>query len=486
MEKFTQEGKLERMNEKLEEGTGAAEQLLSLCSSSEIRYASATYRGSREFWMSLRNGAPVMLSPQIEYGVSVRVCTDRGIGFASTNSLERSMLKRIVASAISMARAGNGDAPDLRSGTVENATWVVEQKRKMDDTSVEEKIRKIQEIDSAARDCTELRSFRNVSFGEVQTLKYFVDTEGTKVLGRDAKFDLYYMIMLQSGASAEQVSRTFGYTGGEEGLEQLDVLAKTVEYVKGIEGMLLNGKSFKSERLDVLCGSEVTGIACHESCGHPMEADRIMGREAAQAGKSFVQLNSRGQPVGSELVTIVDDPQLPNSFGYYAYDDEGVRARRRTLYNRGRIDEFLQNRESGYRTGMGSNGAGRASSYSLEPLVRMANTFLLPGDYTEEELLSEVNHGLLIKGFNEWNIDDRRYNQKYVGREAYMIENGEISTPVRAPVLEITTPGFWSSVVAVGKKMEFFGGSCGKGDPMQGMEVDMGGPMILLRNVLIK
>jgi Predicted Zn-dependent proteases and their inactivated homologs len=221
------------MNEKLEEGTGAAEQLLSLCSSSEIRYASATYRGSREFWMSLRNGAPVMLSPQIEYGVSVRVCTDRGIGFASTNSLERSMLKRIVASAISMARAGNGDAPDLRSGTVENATWVVEQKRKMDDTSVEEKIRKIQEIDSAARDCTELRSFRNVSFGEVQTLKYFVDTEGTKVLGRDAKFDLYYMIMLQSGASAEQVSRTFGYTGGEEGLEQLDVLAKTVEYVKG-------------------------------------------------------------------------------------------------------------------------------------------------------------------------------------------------------------------------------------------------------------
>jgi TldD protein len=116
----------------------------------------------------------------------------------------------------------------------------------------------------------------------------------------------------------------------------------------------------------------------------------------------------------------------------------------------------------------------------------MANTFLLPGEYSDDEIISDVKEGIYIKGFTEWNIDDRRFNQKYVGREAYRIQSGELTTPVRSPTLEITTKGFWSSVDAVGRNVRYFGGSCGKGDPMQGMAVDMGGPVIRLRNVMIK
>lgn len=465
--------------------TGVVDDVLSMCNAADVLYASVSYRYSRSLHISLRNGSPVLISPDIDYGVAVRICTEKGVGFASTNELNRSRLKSTVARALSMARAGTGDAPDLRGGA-EKASWKVEQHRKIDDVSLEEKIKSICELDAGAKDASQLRSFRSISFSEEQTVKRYADTEGTDVTGRDAKLEIYYMIMLQKNADSEQVHRTLGYTGGWEWLENTKVQDRTVEQVKAAERMLTSGRSFKRERLDVVCGSEVTGIACHESCGHPMEADRILGREASQAGKSFIHRNSLGMRVGSELVTIVDDPLVQNSFGYYEYDDEGVKARRRVLYNRGIVNEFLQNRESGYRTGKGSNGAGRAASYGLEPLARMANTFLLPGDYEDEEIISEVRHGVLIKGFNEWNIDDRRYNQKYVGSEAYMIENGEVREPVRGPVLEITTPGFWSSVTAVGKRLEFFGGSCGKGDPMQGMEVDMGGPMIALTNILVK
>jgi len=117
--------------------------------------------------------------------------------------------------------------------------------------------------------------------------------------------------------------------------------------------------------------------------------------------------------------------------------------------------------------------------------VRMANTYLEPGDYSKEELFEDVKDGIYIKSFMEWNIDDRRFNQRYVGLEAYKIENGELKERVRNPVLEVTTIGLWSAVDAVGKDLEFQAAYCGKGDPMQGIPVWTGGPHIRLRDVTL-
>jgi TldD protein len=113
----------------------------------------------------------------------------------------------------------------------------------------------------------------------------------------------------------------------------------------------------------------------------------------------------------------------------------------------------------------------------------MANTFMLPGEYNDEELVEDVSKGVFIKTFMEWNIDDRRYNQRYVGLEAYLIENGQITNAVRNPILEITTPGFYGSVDAVGKTVEYEAATCGKGEPEQGAPVWHGGPPIRLRKV---
>jgi TldD protein len=115
----------------------------------------------------------------------------------------------------------------------------------------------------------------------------------------------------------------------------------------------------------------------------------------------------------------------------------------------------------------------------------MSNTFVEPGDHTTEELIRMVRHGIYFKSFTEWNIDDKRLNQRYVGLEAYRIKNGEIGELVKAPVLEITTPALWGSVKARGKRMEFEAATCGKGDPMQGVPVWTGGPDTLLSGVRI-
>ena len=113
----------------------------------------------------------------------------------------------------------------------------------------------------------------------------------------------------------------------------------------------------------------------------------------------------------------------------------------------------------------------------------MSNTFVEPGDYSTDELIKEVKHGVFFKTYTEWNIDDKRLNQRYVALEAYAIEKGELGGLVKSPVLEITTPRLWGSVKARSNHMEFEAATCGKGDPMQGAPVWTGGPETLLAGI---
>ena len=115
----------------------------------------------------------------------------------------------------------------------------------------------------------------------------------------------------------------------------------------------------------------------------------------------------------------------------------------------------------------------------------MANTYVEPGDYDVEELFKDVREGVYVKSFMEWNIDDKRLNQRYVGHEAYLIKNGEVKEMILNPVIEITTPKLWSSLDARADDLDFVAATCGKGDPMQGVPVWMGGPHLRFRDVKI-
>ena len=269
-------------------------------------------------------------------------------------------------------------------------------------------------------------------------------------------------------------------------VERWDLPKRLDEEVRSVAGVVRSAKPFEGGTMDVVLGPEVVGLISHESCGHPSEADRVLGREAAQAGETYLDKDAIGRKIGSDQVNVVDDPALPRSFGFYECDDEGVKARRRYLMKDGVVNEFLQNRETAASFNVQSNAASRSVAFNREPIVRMANTFVEPKDHSREELIEGVGHGVYIKDFMEWNIDDRRYNQRYVGLEAYMIENGKLGQMVRNPVLEITTPALWTSVDAVGKDLQFTSAYCGKGDPMQGIPVWTGGPHMRLRNIKLE
>ncbi|HIJ08137.1 TPA: TldD/PmbA family protein, partial [Candidatus Bathyarchaeota archaeon] len=325
--------------------------------------------------------------------------------------------------------------------------------------------------------------------GTSLTEKYFVNTEGTVISSYVPRVSAFAFLTVVENGKSEQAPKQFGYAGGWEALEAWRLTERLVNEAKMLRSVIREAESVTPGKMDLVCGSEVTGIAAHESCGHPMEADRILGREMSQAGMSFIfpkGLFWLGTKIGSSEVNIIDDPTVKSSYGYYEYDDEGIKARPRYLYKNGVINEFLQNRETAAKMGARANGSSRSTNFDREAIVRMANTFVQPGDYDEEEIFKDVRHGVYMKSFTEWNIDDKRFNQRYVGREAFLIENGELKKRISRPVIETTTPIFWSAVDAVSKKVEYTSATCGKGDPIQGIPVYTGGPMIRLRGVYVK
>jgi len=438
----------------------------------------------------MRNGILEAYATGVDSGFCVRLIANGGIGFASTNKWSKEEAKKAVDLALKYAKgAKRKEKLVFAKEKAVKTKWTVKQKKKIENVSPEERISTFVEINKALSSCgVKIAATMSQCMMHLST-KYFVNSEGSKISSFIPKIGAFIFVTVAEEGKTEQAYEQFGYSGGWEAFKEWNVAEKLIHNAKVLKDVITKAKAVRAGNMDLVCGSEVTGIAAHESCGHPMEADRILGREMSQAGRSFIYKGGQywiGTKIGSKVVTVVDDPTIEHSYGYYPYDDEGVKARRRFLYKNGVINEFLHNRESAAKLDTRSNGSSRSINYDREAIVRMANTFVLPGDLSEEELLEDVKYGVYMKSFTEWNIDDKRFNQRYVGREAYLIENGELKHPVARPIIETTTPKFWTAVDAVSKKVEFDAATCGKGDPSQGVPVYTGGPCIRLREVFVK
>ncbi|MBU7016977.1 MAG: TldD/PmbA family protein [Theionarchaea archaeon] len=463
-----------------------SEYALELSLSLDIDYADVRLESQERTDIILKNGVLDVVSSIKNEGIGIRIMTDQGIGFSSSNKLDKNNVEKTVKEAFRQSKACKRKSPiSLSEEKVIKAEWSVPEKIKLSDTGVEQKLDALFSWEKTISSLGDTPS-RVIFLTDKQTHKLFRNSEGSHVQGYLPIIICFYFVTVRHDTQVEQASKRFGYAGGWEAFEHFAVTEDAVSEVEMLKTLMEKGRKSPQGKMDLVAGPDVMGIICHESCGHPTEADRILGREASQAGESFMSKDLLGTPIGSECVTVVDDPTIETSFGFYAYDDEGVKARRRFLYKNGIITEFLHNRESAAAMGANSNAAARSTGYSREPIVRMANTFLLPGDFSVEELTEDVTHGIYMKSYTEWNIDDKRYNQKYIGRESYQIEHGEITSMVKRPVLEITTPAFWKAVDACGNDLTFRAGNCGKGDPIQEMDVLYGGPTTRLRNIQIR
>jgi len=456
---------------------------------SGANYAEARAQRDVGHTLTLNNGVPEPVTATRRLGIGIRVIVDGSMGFASTNSLESSQIRNSAETAVKIAKAAArliSTPSKLAPEKSWEDKWEAKMKIDTQKVSIEEKLNVLYSIEKALSPENVKISLpsRILLLDDELAEKFYLNSEGSRIRGIVPRISVFFILTgEEKGKGTIQRMRHEAQSRGWEAVKEWDPPAIAMEEASMLGKMLREGKQSPSGEIDLVLGSEVTGIICHESCGHPQEADRILGREGAQAGESYVTREMMGERIGSEHVTIIDDPTLPNSYGFYMFDDEGVKAKPRTLIKNGIISDLLHNRETAAEFGVSSNASARSVAYDREPIIRMGNTFMKPEDHTLDELVEDINFGVYMKSFMEWNIDDRRYNQRYVGLEAYTIENGKIGTPVRNPILEVTTPRLYGSVDAVGKEMEYSGATCGKGDPQQGAPVWTGGPPIRIRKI---
>jgi TldD protein len=467
-----------------------SERLVNFLMKEGAEYAEVRFQRNVEFGLVLKNGVPEPPEYSEAYGVGIRVILEGALAFASTNILGWDSLKETGLRAIKTARAARGTASKtgLSNERPIKKSWGAEYKVLPTEVDTNTVIELLKEVDATILG-TKGAKFPNrllVLGGSVEEKEY-VNSEGTVMTSKVPRVGGYFTLTaFEEGKGSLQRIAQMGESGGWDRVKSMNLVGIAKEEAEAMSKVLLEGRSVVPGRYDVVVGGEVSGIIAHEACGHPQEADRILGREAAQAGESYLKRNMLGRRIGSPAVSVSDLPSIPNSNGFYLYDDEGVRAVKKRLIVNGVINEFLHNRETGYELGRRSNAAARSAAYSLEPIIRMSNTYIEPGGHSLEELLEGVRNGLYVKSFQEWNIDDTRWNNRYVGLEAYFIERGEFKAPIRSAVIEATTEVIFSSVEAVGKDLIFKAATCGKGQPEQGAPVWTGGPSMRMRGLFIK
>ena len=452
-------------------------------------YAEARYHKNTGESIVARNGSILGIGREVREGIGIRVIVDGTLGFTAINTLRREDVKEAVEAVVQQTKHLSKTVKDrieFADAKMGRARYEAIARKPFESMSIDEKIEMISElwkrVSSVPREAK--LSVLLVQYGENLEEKVVVNSDGAFVVSRIPRITLYYNLVLNHPVKGTiQRWELLGASGGLEWINEWKLDEVLPEDTSTYEKLLLTAVTPPQDYVDVVVGSEIVGLIVHESCGHPSEADRILGREAAQAGKSFIKPGMIGEKIGSEYATVIDDPTIPGSYGFYLYDDEGVPARPRYLYKEGVIYEHLHNRWTAKVYGVESNASARAMDYRSEPIVRMANTYLKPGNYRFEELIEDVKLGVYMKSYMEWNIDDERWSQRYVGLEAYLIENGELKGFVKNPVLEITTRSFYSRIDAVGRDLRFYAGTCGKGEPAQGVPVWFGGPDVRLRRI---
>lgn len=452
-----------------------AERALNIAKKLGAPYADARLEWARGERILVKDGKVERLKFGERHGIGVRVLLGTW-GFASTTELSKPSIEKAVGAAISMAKTvKRGGKTNMAEAEVSRARMSVREKVDPFEVALEEKVELCIESDKRAHVDEHVKRTSTL-FASERTKKLFMSTEGAQVESDSLLTYAEVYALAKRGAVVEYMDDLAGGTGGFEIVERFDMPSRAADVGRRASS-LAAAKAVPEEKLPVVLDQDFVALLCHELIGHPSEADRVLGLEAAWAGKAW-WTGMLSQRVGSKLLNAVDDPRVPGALGYYEFDDEGTPARRKHLIREGILLEHMHSRETAAEFNTEPNGGMRAQSFEYLPLIRMSNTFVEPGDFKKEELF-EVKKGVYLKGAKIPSIDSKRYNFQISAKEAFLIDGGELVGPFRGASLRGIAPEFFGSIDAVADDFEMRPiPNCGKGDPMQTLHVGNGGPHV--------
>jgi predicted Zn-dependent protease len=280
--------------------------------------------------------------------------------------------------------------------------------------------------------------------------------------------------------------RAYCQQKGFELLDEINFVEKVQHIVKDAVD-LVHAENCPSGNMDILIDPDQMMLQIHESIGHPLELDRILGDERNYAGTSFVTLDMFGKyQYGSALLNVTFDPEIKEEFASYAYDDEGTKAEKSYLIKDGILLRPLGAALAQARASMPGVANARSSSWNRAPIDRMANLNIEPGSSSFDDMLAGIKKGLYLKSNSSWSIDDSRNKFQFGCEWAQLIENGKLTKVVRNPNYRGISAQFWRSLAKVGNaQTQMVMGSpyCGKGEPNQCIRVGHASPVCLFSNV---
>lgn len=321
---------------------------------------------------------------------------------------------------------------------------------------------------------------------------YYINSNGTELVQNFLKTGTQFKATAQEGSEIQSRSDVGGlhrcYQSGLEVFDKKEIYHRC-EIIGKQALELLKADNCPTDTRDVILAPDQMYIQIHESIGHPLELDRILGDERNFAGWSFVKPNDFGSlKYGSDILNVTFDPTVPGEHASYAFDESGTPATREYLIKDGILQRGLGSTESQTRLNLPGVANFRSSSWNRAPIDRMANINVEPGDSSLKEMISETEKGIYIQSNVSWSIDDYRNKFQFGSEYAQIIENGKITKTVKNPNYRGKTIEFWNSLKAVGnaEENEMYGSPfCGKGEPSQIIRVGHASPPCLFKNIEI-
>ncbi|TKD50256.1 TldD/PmbA family protein [Sphingomonas baiyangensis] len=437
-------------------------------------------------------------------GCGVRVIADGAWGFAATNTMTTDAVAQAarLAVAIAKANAKSQTAPVRLAPAqgVGEVSWRTPIQRNAMAVPLKEKADLLLGVNAAAMGAG--ASFVNSSLFLVNEQKYFASTDGSYVdqdvhriwapftvtaidkasgkfrsrEGLSAPMGMGYEYL--AGNAADKVTSPNGVISYDKSYDMREDAVAAARQAQE----KLKAPSVKPGRYDLVLDPNHLGLTIHESVGHPLELDRVLGYEANYAGTSFATLDKRQArfQYGSDIVNIVADKTQPGSLGAVGYDDEGIKTKQWPLIEKGKLVDYQATRDQAHILGKtASDGCSYADSWSTVQFQRMPNVSLQPGTngLSLADMIGGVDNGIYILGRGSFSIDQQRYNAQFGGTLFYEIKNGKITQPIEDVAYQMRTPEFWAACSAICDQRDYrlFGSFFdGKGQPSQVSAVSHG------------
>ena len=411
----------------------------------------------------------------IVQGVGIRVVAGDATGYAYTEDLTPESMRQAADTAARIASSGKSAPPiavaskrGLNLYPVREPAW---------EAGARAKLEIIRRADAAARAYDPLIQRVTVSFGDEEKHVAIATSDGTFVEDFQPMLRISIQALSEKGNNRQSA---IGGGGGRLGMEYFEThTPEELARDTARQAVLLQSAiDAPAGQFPVVLGSGASGILLHEAVGHGLEADFNRKETSNYTGRV-------GKPVASTLVTVVDDGTVLNSRGTINVDDEGHLPRKNVLIEEGILQGYMQDRISAKHFGVAPSGNGRRETFQHYPMPRMTNTYMLPGQDSPEDIIKAVDHGLYCLSYSGGQVNISNGDFVFSVTEAYMIEGGRVTAPVKNVTLIGNGPDTLSKVTMVGSDFELSDGRWTCGKEGQSVPVGVGMPTLLVSGITV-